>query len=210
MLYTRDRVETTSKVWMGLTAGCAVCHDHKFDPLSQKEFYELAAFFNNTTQSADGRQHQGHAADRDGAAAMQIATRWDEAREGDSGRRSSWSTIAAARRGPSSTRGSRRPSRRMWRPRFPTSDLELFAPLDDGGETIRYELRGKQAERRRCRRPSNGGRAESARKAAYLNQGAVLDVRRRRRLRREPAVLVCRLGQAAGERRLRRDPGPDG
>src|SRR3954462_13697660 len=52
VLYARDRLETTTKVWMGLTAGCAVCHDHKFDPLSQKEFYELAAFFNNTTQKA--------------------------------------------------------------------------------------------------------------------------------------------------------------
>lgn len=52
MLYARDRTETTSEVWMGLTAGCAVCHDHKYDPLSQKEFYELAAFFNNTTQKA--------------------------------------------------------------------------------------------------------------------------------------------------------------
>ena len=39
VLYTRDRTETTSRVWMGLTAGCAVCHDHKFDPLPQKEFY---------------------------------------------------------------------------------------------------------------------------------------------------------------------------
>jgi cytochrome c553 len=52
VLYTRDRTETASAVWMGLTTGCAVCHDHKFDPLSQKEFYSLAAFFNNTTQGA--------------------------------------------------------------------------------------------------------------------------------------------------------------
>lgn len=52
VLYTRDRTETTSAVWLGLTAQCAVCHDHKFDPLSQKEFYSMAAFFNNTTQAA--------------------------------------------------------------------------------------------------------------------------------------------------------------
>src|SRR5271154_5007044 len=52
VLYTRDRTETVSQVWMGLTAGCAVCHDHKFDPLSQKEFYSLSAFFNNTSQAA--------------------------------------------------------------------------------------------------------------------------------------------------------------
>ena len=52
VLYARDRTETFSQVWMGLTTGCAVCHDHKFDPFSQKEFYELSAFFNNTTQAA--------------------------------------------------------------------------------------------------------------------------------------------------------------
>jgi hypothetical protein len=42
-----DRVETAGTVFMGLTVGCARCHDHKFDPLKTKEFYQLFAFFNN-------------------------------------------------------------------------------------------------------------------------------------------------------------------
>jgi hypothetical protein len=50
--YARDRVETTSWVWLGLTANCAVCHDHKFDPITQKDFYAMSAYFRNTTQGA--------------------------------------------------------------------------------------------------------------------------------------------------------------
>jgi len=50
--YARDRVETTSWVWLGLTANCAVCHDHKFDPITTKDFYSMSAFFRNTTQGA--------------------------------------------------------------------------------------------------------------------------------------------------------------
>ena len=46
-----DRVDTTSTVWMGLTLGCARCHDHKYDPLSQKEYYQLIAYFNSVPES---------------------------------------------------------------------------------------------------------------------------------------------------------------
>jgi hypothetical protein len=42
-----DRVATTGTVWLGLTVGCAQCHDHKFDPIEQKEYYRLFAFFNS-------------------------------------------------------------------------------------------------------------------------------------------------------------------
>jgi hypothetical protein len=48
--YVVDRVETTATVWLGMTAGCARCHDHKYDPLSQKEFYRLYAYFNNVPE----------------------------------------------------------------------------------------------------------------------------------------------------------------
>ncbi len=48
--YVVDRVDTTFTVWLGLTVGCCRCHDHKFDPLSQKEFYQAFAYFNNVPE----------------------------------------------------------------------------------------------------------------------------------------------------------------
>lgn len=49
--YVTDRVDTTAAVWLGLTMGCARCHDHKFDPISQREYYELFAAFNNIEEA---------------------------------------------------------------------------------------------------------------------------------------------------------------
>ncbi len=50
-----DRVSTTATVWLGVSLGCAQCHDHKFDPFSQRDYYGLFAFFNST-------ENDGHAA----------------------------------------------------------------------------------------------------------------------------------------------------
>ncbi|MFK5921878.1 MAG: DUF1553 domain-containing protein [Verrucomicrobiota bacterium] len=58
--YIVDRVQTTSNVWMGLTMECGQCHDHKFDPITQREYYQLFAYFNNNAdpgmQSRRGNQ----------------------------------------------------------------------------------------------------------------------------------------------------------
>src|SRR4051794_8271955 len=54
--YVIDRVEATSSAFMGLTMGCARCHTHKYDPITQREFYQFFAFFNSVPeQGLDGR-----------------------------------------------------------------------------------------------------------------------------------------------------------
>lgn len=131
VLYARDRTETTSQVFMGLTTGCAVCHDHKFDPVTMKDFYSLSAFFNNTTQGAmDGNIKETPPNvfvpdDKDRA-------RWD-ALDGD---------IAAAKKAAEDRKGAARPDFEKWlatatpevfTKAVSSAALQIHVPLDEAG-----------------------------------------------------------------------------
>jgi hypothetical protein len=142
VLYTRDRTETAAQVFLGLTAGCAVCHDHKFDPLTMRDFYGMAAFFNNTTQAAmDGNIKDTPpnlfvpaAEDRERYAA------WEQRMKDATAALDAWKKVA-------------RPAFDAWiataKPgdvRPPDDGLTLAAWLDEGaGSTLRYVRNGKPA-----------------------------------------------------------------
>lgn len=69
--YYADRVRNYSTVWLGMTLGCAECHDHKYDPLGTKEFYQVAAFFADIQERSVGRQEQTPILTPEQAAQMQ-------------------------------------------------------------------------------------------------------------------------------------------
>jgi len=77
-IYAKDRVETTSAVWLGLTTGCATCHDHKFDPIKMKDFYSMTAFFRNSTVPALDSSTNGNTAPLLFLPAKQDLARWPE------------------------------------------------------------------------------------------------------------------------------------
>jgi hypothetical protein len=173
VLYARDRTETTATAWLGLTAGCAVCHDHKFDPLTQREFYALSAFFNNTTQAA----MDGNIKDTPPVVVVPLVEdrkRWDELAI----LRGHWEKNLADRR--QQARGEFD----TWHVSAGIADIEseisedglqLSVPLDSGAETIDYTLKGNSQS---TPKPSNleWRPGIDGKQAAYLSGGGVLEI----------------------------------
>jgi hypothetical protein len=140
--YTRDRTETTSRVWLGLTANCAVCHDHKFDPLSQREFYQMSAFFNNTTQQA----MDGNIKDTPPVVMVpqpQDRPHWESVtRQLAEVRKTIAAHKVAAR--PDFDRWLAKAKREQVAAMLPVAALCLHVPLDEGdGKTIHFVADGK-------------------------------------------------------------------
>ena len=124
--YVIDRVETTSSAFMGLTMGCARCHSHKYDPITQKEFYQFYAFFNNVPEvGLDGRIGNARPFLQLTSPAQQAQARRAQRRRSPRGRRRSPTT----------------PSRRV-QSEWERTVAEPFAAAGATGSTAHYELDG--------------------------------------------------------------------
>ena len=130
VLYARDRTETTTQVFLGSTLGCAVCHDHKFDPFTQKDFYSFSAFFNNTTQPVMDGNIQNT------PPVIMVPREEDRIRFDALG-----TEIATAKQGVEARKQSARPDFEQWMGKanasavasaIPGGDLQFHAPLNEG------------------------------------------------------------------------------
>lgn len=128
--YANDRVSTTGWVFLGLTANCAACHNHKFDPITQRDFYSMAAFFRNTTQNG----FDGNVKDGRNAAITVISDPDDYAR---------WAELPALTKAAQERVEQRKkdamPSFEKWVHlsetegfKVPTESLDVHAPLNEG------------------------------------------------------------------------------
>ncbi|HYV38821.1 MAG TPA: DUF1553 domain-containing protein [Gemmataceae bacterium] len=142
VLYTRDRTETVSQIWLGLTANCAVCHDHKYDKFPTKDFYSLAAFFNNSAVGAlDG--NIPNTPPIVFVPRREDRPRWDELAK----------DLAALRAKVEARKQNAKADFNKWLAAIkpgdlgetvPTKDLRFYMPLDEGaGKRLHYTIDGK-------------------------------------------------------------------
>jgi hypothetical protein len=183
VLYARDRTETFGQVWLGATVGCAVCHDHKFDPISTKDFYALSAFFDNTTQPV----RDGNIKDPPPTLVVPLAAdrpRFD-ALQGE---------MAAVRSEIDVRKQAAQAEFDAWLAEFkpeqlsqyvPTEGLTLRAPLDEGkGKSLAVVVGGEQ---RKLERETNYAFAAGRNKVKALS------------LTTDPPVEIADAGNTAGD-----------
>jgi mono/diheme cytochrome c family protein len=93
-----DRVGTVGTVWLGMTVACARCHDHKYDPISQREFYQLYALLNNCSEPALSfpTEHQSKEEPALLAEIAQVTTRLNDVLKNSPGRQREWERIVRA------------------------------------------------------------------------------------------------------------------
>jgi hypothetical protein len=127
--YVIDRVDTTSTVFLGLTAGCARCHDHKYDPLKQENFYQLYSYFNNIPENGKARR-QGNSAPY-----IKAPTREQEPKL-----RQMDADLAAAKAAFSRLEGQLAAAQAAWEPTFAASAPVTWGPAH--GLVAYYPLNG--------------------------------------------------------------------
>jgi len=136
--YVVDRVDTTSTVFMGVTIGCARCHDHKYDPFTQKEYYQLSAYFNSIDED-------GHSFDQGNSPPWMAAPTAEQQRqlskynreigqiENNISELTKKSAILERRWEPSLHSSVSGKSNQQW---FPTEKLLVHLPMDEGSEPV--------------------------------------------------------------------------
>ncbi len=151
--YVADRTETTATVWLGVTLGCARCHDHKYDPFTQRDFYRMFAFFNNVPERGlvynFGNEEP----------VVKAPTPENQKQLAELDRK-----VAEAERRWSSLEPELTAARRTWEKSL--ASLPPFEWTIDGGQVLHLGLDGGEpvagCEQKRCALPATAGRRGAA------------------------------------------------